>query len=680
MDQAGRSTSAASSSSSSSSSSGTGSSSRGSISKNGVVSAEITADLIAWGVSVGGHQCGSVLAARCGLVEAILRSNPAADPRLLDGLPHGVAYHHAGLTTTERELIEEGFRKGFISVLAATSTLAAGVNLPAGRVIIRSMKIGLGNLQVVQYRQMSGRAGRPGFAAATLSLFAALPQDGMVADQQQMSACTSAGRGPAVHRGESFLVVKKHEKQRAIDLIKEDLPHVNSQLHPLRDGGRGLLKAVLELFSLHLCDSEASVMNYLSHTLLWRQAATEKVIHGGQGPRQGNMSASQVQPGQQGLGWATQTVEINVKEAIKFLLAAHALQFVHASPSPRQSTTTSSQPVSSSSGSGSPTSSNIPIEITRFGCAAIHSGINPDEAIVVYEDLSQALRGINLESDLHLLYLITPIEKGLYPDYHKLHEWYQNELNKTNVSGRGHALKFVCDSVGLQTATLVRWSQFAPNREQSKKSAETVRGFSLNRWGLGGNNTEGTTVSNAVGAANIDLAKEENWKALLRTRRLWAAMALNQLLLGQPAIQVSQQYGCTIGELEDLRRSAKLGAGRVQRFCGEVGWAPLERLINNFKNSASFAGLSMDDLTSAPPALRPLLQVPHMIPKVARALLDDAKITSLAALATCDVRAVAVKLQLSEQFEKQVHISIKAIASIIISIMLSLLCYLVNEY
>ena len=50
-----------------------------------------------------------------------------------------LCYYTLGLTDIERDAVEEGYRKGVISILAATSTLAAGVNLPAGRVIIRGM-------------------------------------------------------------------------------------------------------------------------------------------------------------------------------------------------------------------------------------------------------------------------------------------------------------------------------------------------------------------------------------------------------------------------------------------------------------------------------------------------------------------------------------------------------------
>lgn len=59
-------------------------------------------------------------------------------------------------------MVEQGFSSGALLVLTATSTLAAGVNLPARRVILRSLWQGVGDVTRAQYLQMVGRAGRAG--------------------------------------------------------------------------------------------------------------------------------------------------------------------------------------------------------------------------------------------------------------------------------------------------------------------------------------------------------------------------------------------------------------------------------------------------------------------------------------------------------------------------------------
>ena len=78
----------------------------------------------------------------------------------------GAAFHHAGLTTDHRRIVEENFREGKIKVIAATPTLASGVNLPARLVVIGNYRrflpgYGMYPISVMEYKQMSGRAGRP---------------------------------------------------------------------------------------------------------------------------------------------------------------------------------------------------------------------------------------------------------------------------------------------------------------------------------------------------------------------------------------------------------------------------------------------------------------------------------------------------------------------------------------
>ncbi|TGZ60826.1 hypothetical protein CRM22_008320 [Opisthorchis felineus] len=89
------------------------------------------------------------------------------DPQLRDVLKSGVGYHHAGLDADDRRVVEQAFISGCLPILASTSTLSMGMNLPAHLVIIKNTEQ-LINGQLVGYSstqisQMVGRAGRPQF-------------------------------------------------------------------------------------------------------------------------------------------------------------------------------------------------------------------------------------------------------------------------------------------------------------------------------------------------------------------------------------------------------------------------------------------------------------------------------------------------------------------------------------
>ncbi|XP_030584547.1 DNA polymerase theta isoform X2 [Archocentrus centrarchus] len=174
-----------------------------------------------------------------GLVDVIaqLKRTPAGlDPVLQRTVPWGVAFHHAGLTFDERDVLEGAFRQGMIRVLAATSTLSSGVNLPARRVIIRTPTFSGHLLDPLTYKQMAGRAGRKGIDTT----------------------------------GESVLVCKEAERQKGISLLKGALQPISSCL--VRREGEGvttsMLRAILEIIVGGVASTPQDVRSYASCSLL----------------------------------------------------------------------------------------------------------------------------------------------------------------------------------------------------------------------------------------------------------------------------------------------------------------------------------------------------------------------------------------------------------------------------
>ncbi|XP_058411862.1 DNA polymerase theta isoform X1 [Diceros bicornis minor] len=170
------------------------------------------------------------------VVDQLKRSPSGLDSVLQKTVPWGVAFHHAGLTFEERDIIEGAFRQGQIRVLAATSTLSSGVNLPARRVIIRTPIFSGRSLDILTYKQMVGRAGRKGVDTV----------------------------------GESILVCKNSEKSKGIALLQGSLKPVRSCLRR-REGEEvtgSMIRAILEIIVGGVASTSQDMQTYASCTFL----------------------------------------------------------------------------------------------------------------------------------------------------------------------------------------------------------------------------------------------------------------------------------------------------------------------------------------------------------------------------------------------------------------------------
>nr|XP_056711321.1 helicase POLQ-like [Euleptes europaea] len=152
-------------------------------------------------------------------------------PVLKRTIPFGIAYHHSGLTNDERKRIEEAYSSGILCLLTCTSTLAAGVNLPARRVIVRAPYIATEFMKKNQYKQMIGRAGRAGIDSA----------------------------------GESILIAQEKDKQLVRNLVHSPLESCYSNL--LLECNRGIRSLILSLVGLKIATSPEEVYYFMGSTL-----------------------------------------------------------------------------------------------------------------------------------------------------------------------------------------------------------------------------------------------------------------------------------------------------------------------------------------------------------------------------------------------------------------------------
>ncbi|KAI0164766.1 P-loop containing nucleoside triphosphate hydrolase protein [Xylariaceae sp. FL1272] len=153
------------------------------------------------------------------------------DQTLGETIPAGVGFHHAGMTIEERELIATAYDDGVLKVIIATCSLAAGINLPARRVILHNARMGRDLVGPSMLRQMRGRAGRKG-------------KDEI---------------------GETYLCCRKGDLNEVIGLMHAEIPQISSGL--TTDKHR-IQRALLEVICIRLVNSRESVDEYMAKTLL----------------------------------------------------------------------------------------------------------------------------------------------------------------------------------------------------------------------------------------------------------------------------------------------------------------------------------------------------------------------------------------------------------------------------
>ncbi|XP_031265968.1 helicase and polymerase-containing protein TEBICHI isoform X2 [Pistacia vera] len=401
-------------------------------------------------------------------IDALRRCPAGVDPILEETLPSGVAYHHAGLTVEEREIVETCYRKGLVRVLTATSTLAAGVNLPARRVIFRQPRIGRDFIDGTRYKQMAGRAGRTGIDT----------------------------------KGESVLICKAEEVKRIIGLLNESCPPLHSCLS---EDKNGMIHAILEVVAGGIVQTAEDVHRYVKCTLLNSTKPFQDVV----------------KSAQDSLRWLCHGKFLEWNEDTKLY------------------------------------------STTPLGRAAFGSSLCPEESLTVLDDLSRAREGFVLATDLHLVYLVTPINVEVEPDWELYYELYM-ELSALDQS--------VGNRVGVAEPFLMRMAHGAPIRtsSRSRDGSKGLHAKSDYRHGI----------------TNSSMLSEE--QTIRVCRRFYVALILSRLVQETPVLEVCEAFKVARGMVQALQENAGRFASMVSVFCERLGWHDLEGLVAKFQNRVSF--------------------------------------------------------------------------------------------
>ena len=442
-------------------------------------------------------------------------------------LPFRVAYHHSGLTSEERRVIENAFHEKRIFLLCCTSTLAAGVNLPVRRVIIRSPYVGTSFIKKSQYLQMIGRAGRAGFDEF----------------------------------GESYLVCNRKDRAQVYNLIQATVEPIQSAIPscPSRETIvndqyflRSMLaprleyvlaKFVLEIVGCSICALQFHVLNCFSNLFGYTHNADLLESAGFEA--------------------------INILLQNKFISLQNTIHSSAQGDLPTQGT------------------SRNHYALTKLGESAMRSNLALPDAFIIYYELNQVMStGLVLTSELHILYMLTPLRDSLEPDWRVYERIYGN--------------------LG----------------QQDLQIAEKI------------NVSEAIIQKRAVGIRQRASSKAEE-RMLFVTERFWTTLVLCDLLNEMPMNLLTAKYQITTVAAQNVMRTASYFAHGMAIVCESMEWFALQSLIASFVSRLGHG---------VKPDLLPLMAVNGIQSSRAR-VLCQAGLTTIKDLASSTPEDVYVRVQ-----------------------------------
>ena len=462
-----------------------------------------------------------------------LKSSPAGlDPVLGQTIRFGVAFHHAGLTSEERDIIESAFRHNILRVLVATSTLSSGVNLPARRVIIRTPMFHGQVIDPLVYRQMIGRAGRYGEDTMGESYLICQPNDKsqvqrmFCAQPQPLQSCLLLSGAAADH---SHLVTSS------------------------------LKRAMLEIIATGSALSVADLKLYASCTLL---AAMNDV------PEEALLAC---------VDWLVNN---------EFIRRNQVGEEDRLGP-------------------------------TQLGLACLASSLSPDDSLMLLSELEAARKGLILETDLHLIYLVNISDIILSnQDFILKKNCYLFQITPTYVSDQLNQIDW------LHYLTL--WEDLTESHKRVGHAVGVEERFLIRAM---------------KGTVSLSAPKQSRQMAI--HRRFYTSLALNDLINEVSLSQVANVYKCNKGMLQGLQQQTASFAGMMTVFCQRLGWNTLHILLENFQSRLLF-GVQLE--------LIDLMKLSNMDAKTAR-LFYNAGLINVLSVATAAPESVELLLRNASPFE-----------------------------